>query len=171
MPKENKRLLPRQLKLVEIMLTRENITVTEAGVLAGFSEKTAAQTASRTLELPHVKAYYQAQLAARSKRVGMDADYVLKRLGEIDQMDLADILQEDGKLKPVHKWPKIWRQMINSIDLKTGKIRLPDKLKNIELIGKHIGVRAFTEQLEITDTTGIAERMEKARKRSGKAQQ
>lgn len=154
-----KHLQPKQLKLVEILLTRENISITEAGVLAGYSEKNAAQTASRALALPHVQAYYQEQLKARTERVGVDADYVLRRLTDIDQMDIGDILKEDGKLKPVHQWPKIWRQMINSFDLKSGKIRLPDKLKNIELIGKHIGVRAFAELVEVDVKEGFGERL------------
>lgn len=156
---KNNRITPNQMRLVDIVLTHDNISYREAGEMAGFSKKNAAQTASRAMKLPHVQAYYQEQLAARSKRVGMDADYVLKRLGEIDQMDLADILQEDGKLKPVHQWPKIWRQMITSFDLKTGKIRMPDKLKNIELIGKHIGVRAFTELVEVDVKEGFGERL------------
>lgn len=163
-----KRCTPRQMALVDILLTTENISYKEAGERAGFSQKNAEQTASRALKLPHVKAYYEQQLAARSKRVGVDADYVLKRLSDIDRMDVGDIIDEHGKLKPIHKWPAIWRQMVHSFDIKAGKIRLPDKLRNLELIGKHIGVRAFAEQVEITDTTGIAERMEKARKRAGK---
>lgn len=152
-------LTPRQMALVDILLTTENISFREAGEKAGFSQKNAEQTASRALKLPHVQAYYQEQLAARAKRVGVDADYVLKRLSDIDQMDIGDILQENGKLKPIHQWPKIWRQMIHSFDLKTGKIRLPDKLKNIELIGKHIGVRAFAELVEVDMKEGFGERL------------
>lgn len=144
---------------MEFLITRENISVTEAGVLAGYSAKNAAQTASRALALPHVQEYYQEQLAARSKRVGVDADYVLQRLVDIDRMDICDILQEDGTLKPIHQWPKVWRQTISGIDLKTGKIRWPEKLKNIELIGKHIGVRAFAELVEVDVKEGFGERL------------
>lgn len=168
---ENRRPTPKQLALVDIMLTRENISVAEAGRLAGFSEKNAAQTASRALALPHVQAYYQQQLAARSKRTGIDADYVLRRLAEIDEMDIADIYDAEGKILPVHKWPKVWRQNVKEVDIKTGKIKLQEKLRTLELIGKHVGVRAFAELVEITDTTGIADRMAKAKKRAGKSPQ
>jgi phage terminase small subunit len=161
MPRQssNKRITPKQLKLVEIMLTHENISMTKAGEMVGYSAKTAAQTASRTMALPHVAAYYDEQLAARSARVGVDADYVLRRLTEIDQMDVLDILDDDGKLKPLKEWPKVWRQTISGIDLKTGKIRWPEKLKNIELIGKHIGVRAFAELVEVDVKEGFGERL------------
>lgn len=164
-----KRLTPKQLRLVEILLTTENISIEAAGVQAGFSAKTAAQIASRTLALPHVRAYYDEQLAARGKRTGIDADYVLQRLAEIDLMDVGDIFDADGKLLPVKEWPKVWRQMVKEVDMKTGKIKLQDKLKTLELMGKHVGVRAFAEQIEVTDTTGTAERLAKARKRVAEA--
>lgn len=161
-----KRLTPKQLLLVETLLAHEKISIREAGIQAGYSHKTAEQIASRTLVIPHVRAYYDEQLAARSKRTGIDADYVLQRLADIDQMDIADIHDAEGGLLPVRQWPLIWRQMVKEVDMATGKIKLQDKLRTLELIGKHVGVRAFAEQIEVTDTTGIAARIEKARKRA-----
>lgn len=162
---KTKRLTPLQMRLVEIVLASETISQREAGIEAGYSPRTAEQVASRTLALPHVKAYYDEQLAARAKRTGIDADYVLQRLAAIETMDVADIYDKDGKLLPVPKWPKIWRQMVKEVDLKTGKIKMQDKLRTLELMGKHVGVRAFAEQIEVTDVTGVAARMAKARKR------
>lgn len=160
---ENKRPTPKQMALVDIIMTHENISVAEAGRLAGFSEKNAAQTASRALALPHVQAYYQQQLAARTERTGIDADYVLRRLTEIDEMDIADIYDAEGKMLPPHKWPKVWRQNVKEVDLKTGKIKLQEKLKTLELIGKHVGVRAFAELVEVDVKDGFGERLAKAR--------
>lgn len=162
---KTKRLTPLQMRLVEIVLASETISQREAGIEAGYSPRTAEQVASRTLALPHVKAYYDEQLAARAQRTGIDADYVLQRLAAIETMDVADIYDQDGKLLPVPKWPKIWRQMVKEVDLKTGKIKMQDKLRTLELMGKHVGVRAFAEQIEVTDVTGVAARMAKARKR------
>lgn len=166
-----KRLTPKQMLLVETLLAHDKISIREAGIQAGYSPNTAEQIASQTLKRPHVRAYYDEQLAARSKRTGIDADYVLQRLADIDQMDIADIYDTDGKMLPVVKWPKIWRQNVKEVDLKTGKIKLQDKLRTLELIGKHVGVRAFAEVLEVNDTTGIAARIEKARKRAQESEQ
>lgn len=163
--KANKRLTPQQLKLVDTLLTHDSISVTQAGIIAGYSKKNAGQTASKALAAPHVQEYYQKQLLERGKRTGIDADYVLRRLSDIDQMDVGDLFDEHGKILDVKLWPKIWRQMVKKVDLKTGRIELPDKIRNIELIGKHVGVRAFAEQIEVTDTTGIAERLAKAKRR------
>ena len=162
----NKRLQPKQLALVDILLKTETISVAEAGRQAGYSAKNAEQTASRALALPHVAAYYQAQLAKRAQRTGIDADYVLTRLAAIDTMDVADIYDNDGQLLPIKQWPLLWRQMVKEIDMKTGKVKLQDKLRTIELIGKHVGVRAFADQIEVKDTTGQADRMERAKARA-----
>jgi phage terminase small subunit len=39
------------------------------------------------------------------------------RLVEIDQMDVIDILNDDGSLKPIREWPKIWRTTLSGFDL------------------------------------------------------
>lgn len=42
----------------------------------------------------------------RNKRLRVSADYVLLRLVEIDQMDVLDILNDDGGLKPIRSGRK-----------------------------------------------------------------
>jgi phage terminase small subunit len=42
----------------------------------------------------------------RNKRLRVSADYVLMRLVEIDQMDVLDILNDDGALKPIRSGRK-----------------------------------------------------------------
>jgi phage terminase small subunit len=165
-PTKHKRLTQKQLALVNALLTTEKISVEQAGIQVGYSAKTAAQIASRTMALPHVAAYYQAELAKRAERTGIDADYVLQRLAAIDLMDVADLYDDAGGLLPIKQWPLIWRQMVKEVDLKTGKIKLQDKLRTIELMGKHVGVRAFADQIEVKDTTGQADRMERAKQRA-----
>lgn len=53
----------------------------------------------------------------------------------------------------------------DSIETILKKIKWPDKVKNLELIGKHVDVNAFKERLEVSGTVTIAERMAKARDR------
>jgi phage terminase small subunit len=99
----------------------------------------------------------------RAKRTEIDADHVLRRLAEIDDMDVADILNADGSIKPVKDWPKVWRRSISGMDVSEifsgagddkalagllKKIKLPDKLKNLELMGKHVSVGAFKDVVD-----------------------
>lgn len=102
----------------------------------------------------------------RNERVKIDADWVLRRLGDIDEMDVADILDNVGNILPITKWPKVWRTTISGFDLQElmsgdtesmiRKIKWPDKVKNIEMIGKHVDVAAFKEIKELTGKNGGA---------------
>lgn len=134
-----------------------------------WKDKTVHEKASRLFSEGKVQARVnQLQLEAAKiadEQFKVDATYVLKRLTEIDQMDVLDILQDDGSLKPVREWPKVWRTTLSGLDinrLKTlgdgddaiesvlQKIKWPDKVKNLELIGKHVDVQAFKDQVGVS---------------------
>lgn len=114
----------------------------------------------KLLEVPAVKEEIQRLMDERAERVSHTADDVLRRLLNIDRMDIADILDDDGSFKPVKDWPLIWRTTISAFEvteLKSStdvagflkKVKLPDKLKVVELIGRHINVSAFRENVQM----------------------
>ncbi|WP_288847165.1 terminase small subunit [uncultured Citrobacter sp.] len=152
---------------------------TQAAINAGFSPNTAAVKASVMMRDERIQKRIAELMEERNKRLRVSADYVLLRLVEIDQMDVIDILNDDGTLKTIREWPKIWRTTLSGFDLSSTimnmnetsietilkKIKWPDKVKNLELIGKHVDVNAFRERLEIDVKMTIAEKMAKARKR------
>ena len=129
---------------------------------------TVDRRASELHQKPHIQARINELMAEREQRLQIDADYVLRRLVEIDQMDVLDILKEDGALKPISEWPKCWRTTLSGLDINTTitnydetttenilkKIKWPDKVRNLELIGKHVRVGAFKEQLDHTSSDG-----------------
>lgn len=152
---------------------------TQAAINAGFSPNTAAVKASVMMRDERIQKRIAELMEERNKRLRVSADYVLLRLVEIDQMDVIDILNDDGTLKPIREWPRIWRTTLSGFDLSSTimnmnedsietilkKIKWPDKVKNLELIGKHVDVNAFKERLEVSGTVTIADRMAKARRR------
>lgn len=107
---------------------------------------------------PHVAARIEELKVERCERTGIDADYVLKRLVEIDEMDVLDILDDTGAVKAISEWPKCWRTLVSGLDVSEmfsednvivlKKIKWPDKVKNLELIGKHVTVQAFKDKVE-----------------------
>ncbi|EPL7606791.1 terminase small subunit [Klebsiella pneumoniae] len=136
-----------------------DLNATRAAIRAGYSEKTANRTASENLSKPDIQSRIAELKAQRNDLVGINATYVLNRLVEIDQMDVLDILTSAGELKPVTQWPKVWRTTLSGLDViemaaegntttLLKKIKWPDKVKNLELIGKHIDVQAFREQVK-----------------------
>ncbi|ECH4227397.1 terminase small subunit [Salmonella enterica] len=153
---------------------------TQAAINAGFSPNTAAVKASVMMRDERIQKRIAELMEERNKRLRVSADYVLLRLVEIDQMEVIDILNDDMSIKPVSEWPKVWRQYLTGFELADmfegrgdekelvgilKKIKWPDKVKNLELIGKHVDVNAFKERLEVSGTVTIADRMAKARRR------
>ncbi|WP_338882670.1 terminase small subunit [Xenorhabdus sp. TH1] len=135
-----------------------DLNATQAAIRAGYSESTAAAQASRLLINVNIQNRIQELKSNRNERVDINADYVLQRLVDIDKMDVLDILTDGGELKPVKDWPKVWRITLSGLEvLEVGsqdtaallkKIKWPDKVKNLELIGKHVSVQAFKEQID-----------------------
>lgn len=164
----------------------KDLNATQAAIRAGYAKKGAKDQAYQLMQQPEVAEAIEKAMGERSKRLKVDADYVLQRLVEIDQLDLLDILEDDLSIKPLKQWPKAWRQYLVGFDLAEmyegqgkdrdmvgilKKIKWPDKVRNLELLGKHVNVNAFKEQVEV-NVTGLADRMAKAkarvRERSGR---
>lgn len=158
---------------------------TSCAIAAGYSPDTAVYQASRLMADQRIKDRIAHLRQARSRRTKIDADYVLKRLVEIDQMDVLDILTDEGGLKPVSQWPKVWRTSLSAMDINRirmaggdgeediestmQKVKWPDKVKNLELIGKHVGVSAFKEVQELNINISLADKLAAARKRAAGA--
>ncbi|WP_411975943.1 terminase small subunit [Sulfitobacter faviae] len=150
----------KQERFVEEYLV--DLNATQAAIRAGYSEKTAYSMGQRLLKHVEVAQLLADAQAKRSERVQVDADWVLTRLAAEATADLADILDDAGAIKPVSDWPVIWRQGLvagfevqeNEVDgVKMGqtvKVKLSDRIKRIELIGKHVNVQAFRDQVHQT---------------------
>ena len=138
-----------------------DLNATQAAIRAGYSEKTATAQATRLFTNVSIHERISELKSSRMERIDVNADYVLKRLVDIDQMDVADILTDSGDIKPIKEWPKVWRTSLSAIDIQainsgdmeiiTKKVKWPDKLRNLELIGKHISVNAFEEKKQESD--------------------
>jgi len=104
------------------------------------------------------------------KEFSIDAKYVLSRIHEIDQLDIIDIIKDDmSGFRPLNEWPKSWRISISSVDMRKiikhsgdnesietliACVKWPDKVKNLKLMGDHVGVKAFQkETLEVNNIT------------------
>ena len=96
----------------------------------------------------------------------IDAKWVLGELKAIHELDILDIMSEDLKsFRALSEWPKIWRTSISGIDIMAisngeddmeqtiKKIKWPDKVKNLEMIGKHVNVKAWDKEEQQTTVT------------------
>lgn len=157
MAEENKLNDRQELFCLEYM---KDLNATQAAIRAGYSDKSANVTSSKLLTNANIQKRISELLEERSNEVKVDAQYVLKRLVEIDQMDVKDILNDDGTIKPILEWPRSWRTTLSGMDITElsndgdveailKKVKWPDKVRNLELLGKHVDVSAFMDKQEI----------------------
>lgn len=170
---------PKQERFVSEYLI--DLNATQAAMRAGYSEKTAGQIGDENLKKPEIAKAIAASLEQRSDRTKVDADWLLLRLAQEAQADVADLYDENGHLLPVRDWPLIWRQGlvagIETLREKVGedeegkpeyatvqKIKLSDRIKRLELIGRHVDVQAFLDKVKVEHVDSFAE-LEAARLR------
>lgn len=163
----------KQQRFVEEYLL--DLNATQAAIRAGYSAKTAYSQGERLLSHVEVSAAILEAKRGRSDRTKVNADWLLDRLAEESVADIADLYTADGRVKPVHEWPVIWRQgLVAGIDVETigegaghvTKIKISDRIKRLELIGKHIDVQAFKDRVEHDVSADLAGMLGKARERA-----
>ncbi|MEF2196442.1 terminase small subunit [Pseudomonas aeruginosa] len=151
-----------------------DLNATQAAIRAGYSTRRATEIGYQLLQRPEVAQAIQAAMAERSRRTEVEADYVIRRLREIDEMDVLDILEDDGSFRSIRDWPKAWRQFLSGIEIAElfegrgddrriagvlRKVKWPDKLRNLELLSRHVGTESAALDIEL-------KRLEVAKKRA-----
>lgn len=170
---------PKQEQFVREYLI--DLNATQAAIRCGYSAKTAYAQGSRLLSNAEIVAAIADAKIERSQETKIDAAWVLKRLADEAVADINDLYTDSGAIKPVSEWPLIWRQGlvagIKHQELRDGEgnrtgefivdVKLSDRIRRIELIGKHVGVKAFEEQISMTGLDALADRLARASKRDG----
>lgn len=167
MPKHNG-LTPKQQRFVEEYLF--DLNATQAATRAGYSARTAEWQGPQLLGKPHVAAAVAAGKASRSERTKIDADWVLRTLAEEKTADLSELFDDQGQVRPVKDWPMVFRRGvvvgIESFEEYAGrgaereaigmvrKIKLADRTRHLELIGRHVDVQAFRDAHALTGPNG-----------------
>lgn len=167
----------RRAKLAELqklwakLYVKHNFNATKAAREAGYSDgPNGLGCQSRGYENSHntlVLIEVARLVEERNKRLQIDADFVLQRALEFDSLDIADIMDEENGILPIKEWPKTWRTSISGLDFGEivaarndptkliqllKKVKLPDKQKNLEMIGKHVDVRAWEKEAGVAIT-------------------
>ncbi|WP_299202561.1 terminase small subunit [uncultured Amphritea sp.] len=160
------KLTDKEERFAQAILTTDSATEAYESAFncSRMKRTTITRNAAALKDKPRVAARIAELKIARSERTAIDADYVLNRMVDIDQMDILDILTNDGGFKPIFEWPKVWRTYISGIDLAElyegqgddrrmigvlKKMKWPDKIKNLENIGRHVKVQAFKDKLDV----------------------
>ncbi|MTI61857.1 MAG: terminase small subunit [Firmicutes bacterium] len=148
-----------------------DLNATQAAVRAGYSEKTAYSIGQENLNKPEIQEEIKRLKKARSKRTQITADRVLEELAKIGFANIKDYLKVkdmeyitgvDKEGKPITKKARgveifktdnieddIAAAIAEIKQTKTGiSLKLHDKIKALEDIGKHLDM--FTNSIDLS---------------------
>jgi len=174
-----KPLTPKQRAFVAEYL--KDLNATQAAIRAGYSPKSAGTISRELMTNSVIRGAINAAKIERSEETKIDAGWVLKRLAVEAEADLADLYDDNGDVKPVKEWPLIWRQgLVAGVEVEAlfegfgedrqqigfvKKIKISDRVRRLELIGKHVQVNAFQDQVAVTGVEALADRIVRAKAR------
>lgn len=140
-----------------------DLNVTQAAIRSGYSNSYANKKAFLLLEKSEIREYIDKRMKDREKRTEITQDVVLEELRKIALAKPTDFFEvEDmGQYKKVNIVPTkdIPEDKIGAIaSIKQGangiEVKLHDRLKALELIGRHLGM--FKDKIEISkDNTKV----------------
>lgn len=131
-----------------------DLNATQAAIRAGYSPDTAQQTGSENLSKPVIRAQIDRAMAERSKRTGVNAERVIQELAKIAFVNAAEVIDPKTATVKEDALPED-TAAIQSVKVKTfgedgleREIKMADKLKALELLGKHLGM--FKDKIELS---------------------
>lgn len=154
-----RKLNPKQARFVDEYMV--DLNATQAAIRAGYSKKTAGQIGERLLRKVEIQAALAERMKARETRTEITQDKVLAELARIafgnkralmtwgpsgvTLVDSETITDDDAAMVS---------EVSESITEAGGTIKLKthDKVKALELLGKHLGM--FSDKVELTGKGG-----------------
>lgn len=148
------KLTAKQQRFVEEYLI--DLNATQAAIRAGYSPKTANEQGARLLANASVQEAIAKAMAERSRRTGISQDRVIQELARIAFVNPQKVINsEDASIRADATEDDL--ACIQSVKVKTmdgekgssveREVRLNDKMRALELLGKHLGM--FKDKVEL----------------------
>ena len=123
-----------------------DLNATQAAIRAGYSSDSAYSIGQENLKKPELRARIDQAMAERSRRTGINQDRVLRELARLAFVNPTDVINmEDATLKESSDVDET--AAIQSVKVKSfgengieREIKMTDKLRALELLGKHLGM-------------------------------
>lgn len=127
-----------------------DLNASQAAIRAGYSTKNTSSIAAQLMSKTKVRNAIAREMAARSRRTGITQDRVLRELARVAFVNPSDVIDFDTAtvLKDASEDD---RAAIASVKVKTipcgddgdgveREVKLNDKIKALDLLGKHLGL-------------------------------
>lgn len=150
-----KQLSDRQKRFVEEYLL--DLNATQAAIRAGYKKSEYTdKNARKLLENTRISEAIDKEMAKRSVRTGINQDRVIQELARVAFVNPQDVIDtETGKIKPGASPDDL--ACIQSVKVKKTEtarsttiereVKLNDKMKALELLGRHLGM--FTDKIDL----------------------
>lgn len=131
-------------------------------------DDSARVNSSRLLTNANIQEYISEKVKEREKRTEVTQDMVIQELSRIAFLDIRKLYNESGGLKNIQDIDEETIKAISSLETleeydgygedkeqigNTQKVKLLDKLKALELLGKHLGM--FKEKVDVNHSGNL----------------
>lgn len=133
-----------------------------AAIRSGYSAKSARQIGNENLAKPDIRARIDKALAEQSKRTGVTADRVVRELACVAFANLQDVIDFNSAMIKSGA-ARDDTAAISSVKVKTiptadgegveREIKMADKLKALELLGRRLGL--FTDNVNLSGEAAV----------------
>lgn len=156
---KKRKLTPKQQRFVDEYLV--DLNATQAAIRAGYSPKRADAIGHENLRKPEIAAAIAERMKAREQRTEITQDKVVKELGRVAFGDPRKVMSwgpNGVKLKDSAELTDDDAAFVSEVSETTTehggsrKLKTNDKLKALELLGRHLGM--FKEKVEVTGKDG-----------------
>lgn len=142
-------LTPKQKRFVAEYLV--DLNATAAAIRAGYSKKTAEVIGYENLRKPQIEAAINQAIQEREKRTEITQDMVLRETAKLAFFDIRKMFGKDGKPLNISELDADTAAALVGLDVQdvadndgdyvgfVKKYKMADKLKALELLGKHLG--------------------------------
>lgn len=125
-----------------------DLNATRAATAAGYAAGSAHVTGARLLRTPAVAAAIEDARARRMQKLEFKAEFVIQELMKLATFDSGMLYDAEGQRIPVHRLDPDVRAWISQVEdetsvdssgrkTRTQRIKMSDKLKAVELLGRH----------------------------------
>ena len=131
-------------------------------------DDSARKSGSRLLTIVDIQEYISEKVKEREKRTEVTQDMVIRELSRIAFLDIRKLYNESGGLKNIQDIDDETIKAISSLETleeydgygedkkqigNTQKVKLLDKLKALELLGRHLGM--FKEKVDVNHSGNL----------------
>jgi len=152
------KLTPKQETFVREYLC--DLNATQAAIRAGYSAKNAGKIGPELLGKTRISEAIEKLMKEREKRTEVTQDMIVRQLAKIAFLDIKDVVTwDDGQGIKIRPSDEVDGTVLTEVSETmseggwTKKVKMSDRMRAIEMLGKHLGM--FKENIQLSGAIGV----------------